>query len=162
MEIDGWMLMNWVKRSVVVLLFILNFRVIIPTLLFSQAVKENGENTDYNPRAAELVIQGAIFDLNNEFSKALIAYTEAFIYAPDSPSICNSIAKDYVFLGKLETALQMLQRSLKISPTYLETHQLLARIYQGQSKVELAEKEYLEILRRDPEKCEAHFNLEGV
>jgi len=162
MEIDDWMLMNCVKRSVFILLFMLNFSVIIPALLFSQSVKENGKNTDYNSRAAELVIQRAIFDLNGEYSNALIAYNEAFIYAPDSPSICNSIAKDYVYLGKLKTALQMLQRSLKIDPTYLESHQLLAKIYQGQSNVKLAEEEYLEILKLEPENVDAHFNLASV
>ena len=87
MEIDDWMLMNCLKRSVFILLFMLNFPVIIPVLLFSQNVKENGKNADYDPRAAELVIQGAIFDLNGEYSKALIAYNEAFIYAPDPPFI---------------------------------------------------------------------------
>ena len=156
------MLMCCVKRAVFILLFILTFSVITPALLFSQDVAGNDKNTDHDPRAAGLVIQGAVFDLNGEYSKALIAYNEAFIYAPDSPSICNSIAKDYVYLGKLETSLQMLQRSLKIDPNYLETHQLLAKIYQGQSNVELATEEYLEILRLDPQNVDAHFNLASL
>lgn len=120
------------------------------------------KESSHDPRAVELVIQGAIYDLQGEHSKALNAYNEALIYDPDSPSICHAIAKDYLMLGKLETAVQILQRGIRMDPEYLDNRELLAAVYHRQGDIGLAKNEYLEILRIDPRHVDAHLNLGAI
>jgi len=125
-------------------------------------MQEDEKELPHDPRAVELVIQGAVYDLKGEYSKALNAYNEALIYDPDSPSICHAIAKDYLMLGKIETAVQMLQRGIRIDPQYLDNRQLLAAVHHRQGNLELAKQEYLEILKVNPKHVDAHLNLGAI
>lgn len=129
---------------------------------YGYEVQDKKDSLTYDPKAVELVIQGAIYELQGEHNKALNVYNEALIYDPDSPSICHAIAKNYIMLGKVETALQILERGIRIDPHYLDNRQLLAAIYHRNGDTELAKKEYHEILKIDSTQVDAHLNLGAI
>jgi len=116
----------------------------------------------YHPKAADLVIQGTIFDLKHDYTKALLAFQEALLYDSTSVAIYNAIAKDYIYLGKIESALHVLKRGLKFDPNFFESHELLARIYHRTNKIDLAEKEYLTIIKLNSANVDAHLNLATI
>jgi len=124
--------------------------------------KAEKKDRDYHPKAADLVIQGAVYDLKGQYDQALNVYHEALIYDPNSASIYLAIAKDYILLGKAESALQMLQRSIELDPDFPDSHKLLAALYHRKNNLDLAEKEYNEILRLDPQNVDAHLNLAAI
>jgi tetratricopeptide (TPR) repeat protein len=79
---------------------------------------------EYNQRAAEYVIQGATYELQENHKSALIAYQEALLYDPTSASIYNAIAENFLRLGKQQSALEVLGRALHYEPNNLQTHEL--------------------------------------
>jgi len=112
-----------------------------------------------NPLAIDRFIDGVISDINQNFAAALLSYQEALLYDSTSSAIYLAIGKDYLRLGKTESALISLKRSLKLNPEEIETNELIAKIYMHQRKWKLAEKTNMEILSQDSSRVESYYNL---
>jgi tetratricopeptide (TPR) repeat protein len=66
-------------------------------------------------RAVDLFTEGALYDNDQNFAAALLSYNEALLYDWRSSALYRSIAKDYIMLGKEESA-SPLKRALNIDP----------------------------------------------
>lgn len=124
----------------------------------NQSVQER----PYHPKAADLVIQGSIHDLKGEHAEALLAYQEALLYDSTSASIYNAIAKDYLYLNKLESALQVLKKAIRVDPQFLESRELLATIYHRKGELDRAQRQYEAILAIDSTHVDAYLSLADV
>ena len=112
-----------------------------------------------NPLAINHFIDGVISDINQNFAAALLSYQEALLYDSTSSGIYLAIGKDYLRLGKTESALISLKRSLRLNPREIEARELIAKIYLHQRKWKLAEKTNMEILSQDSTRIESYYNL---
>lgn len=130
-------------------------------LFLTAAFPSDGQEKrhSYDPKVADLVIQGSIHELNGRHARALSAFNEALIYEPLSASISYAVAKQYIYLGKVETAIEVLSRALRIDHTYIKSHLLLAEIYHRKGKITQAEKHYLLAVQLDSTDFDANNNL---
>lgn len=112
-----------------------------------------------NPRAAELVIRGALAELQNDYRGALSAYQEALLYDTTSAALFNAIGEALLALGNMESAEQSFKRSLRLDSKFIPPHENLAIIYQRQGRNSAATQAYETILAIDPENASALFNL---
>lgn len=120
---------------------------------------QEGELEEPDPRAVNRYVDGVIHDLNQNYAAALLAYQEALLYDSTSSALYLAIGKDYLRLGKKESALVALRRCLNLDPKEVEAVELLSRIYIDQGELDLAEKSYKEILAQDPNRVDAYYNL---
>jgi len=123
------------------------------------SAQETGLNRGVDPKAADLVIQGSIFELNGQYDKALSAFNEALIFEPNAPSIYYAVSKQYILLGKVETAVEVLRRSLKQNDSFVESHFLLAEIYHRRGQISEAEQHYMAVVRLDSANIDATHSL---
>ncbi|MDZ7269859.1 MAG: tetratricopeptide repeat protein [candidate division KSB1 bacterium] len=136
----------------------------------TSATKKSGEKSvrrdrsmaAADPRAAELVIRGALAELQEDYAAALNAYQEAAVYDTASASLMNAIGEAYLALGNLPTAEQSFKRALRLDPTYIPARENLAHLYQRQGRSSAAAREYETILTFDPENAAALFNLAAL
>ncbi|MBN1780444.1 tetratricopeptide repeat protein [bacterium] len=102
-----------------------------------------------DPKAVGLFIDGLNHELNQNYAAALLMYQEATLYDSTSPTIYQNIGKNYLRLGKDESAMLALKRSLELDPGQIEVWDLLASIYARHGWWDLTEKAYLSIMARD-------------
>ena len=112
-----------------------------------------------NPRAINHFIDGVIFDLNQNYAAALLAYQEALLYDSSASTIYLAIAKDYLRLGKEESAIISLKKCLDWNPREIEALEIMAKIYVAQRKWNLAKETYREIVAKDSLQLNAYYSL---
>jgi len=112
-----------------------------------------------DPRAVDLFTEGALYDNDQNYAAALLSYNEALLYDWRSPTLYKSIAKDYILLGKGESAFLTLKRALNLDPRDVEARSLLAKLIAQQGNLEAAEAEYKTILSIDSTSMEAYYQL---
>jgi len=127
-----------------------------------KSVRHERSMAEADPRAAELVIRGALAELQDDYSAALNAYQEAAVYDTASASLMNAIGEAYLALANLPTAEQSFKRALRLDPAYIPPRENLAHLYQRQGKGIAAAREYEAILAIDPENASALFNLAAL
>jgi tetratricopeptide (TPR) repeat protein len=110
-------------------------------------------------RGVGLFIDGVIDDLNQNYASALLAYQEALLYDSTSAVIYLDIAKDYIRLGKDDSAVLSLKQCLHFDIKCNEARELLANIYVSQGELEEVEKAYTGILRYDSTRTDVLYNL---
>ena len=81
------------------------------------------------------------------------------LYDSTSPTIYLNIGKNYLRIGKEESALIALKRCVELSPGQLEAWNILATIYASKGWWDLVEKTYLSILERDSTDTETVLKL---
>jgi tetratricopeptide (TPR) repeat protein len=121
--------------------------------------RRSAQDKEPDPRALDLFIDGVIYDLDQNFGGALLSYNEALLYDWKSPTIYKNIGKDYIWLGKEESAFLMLKRALLLDPKDVETCSLIARLYAGRGNVAAAEREYQTVLSIDSTSMDACYQL---
>ena len=62
-------------------------------------------------RSIELFSDGVVYDLNHNYAAALLCYQEALLYDSTSSYLNLAIGRDYLALGKIESALIYLKKS---------------------------------------------------
>lgn len=119
--------------------------------------RESKQSPD--PRAVDLFTEGALYDNDHNFAAALLSYNEALLYDWRSPALYKSIARDYILLGKEESAFLILKRTLNLDPKDVEARGLMAKLIVQQGNLDAAEAEYRTILSIDSTSMEAYYQL---
>jgi tetratricopeptide (TPR) repeat protein len=110
-------------------------------------------------RAVDLFIDGVLYDNDQNFGAALLSYNEALLYDWKSPAIYRNIAKDYILMGKEESAFLILKRALNLDSKDVEVRGMIARLLAQQGNLRAAEREYRTILSLDSTSMEAYYQL---
>jgi len=115
-----------------------------------------------HPQAMNYFIDGVMHDLKENFSAALLSYQEALLYDSTSSTIYTAIAKDYLMLGKEESARRFLRRALDVDPQDLDSRDFLLKITMNRKEWDAAEQLCLEMLRIDPTRKDFLYFLAGI
>ena len=131
---------NWTSH----IFFCLTIFVIGITML--QGYKKSGilyaeEKNSYNSNAMMHFFEGIIYDLKREYARAILEYQDAAVYDSNVPIFYLSMAEDYFFLQKDESAAIMYEKYLELEPDDYEISMtLLRKIYLPKRKYQSAEK----------------------
>jgi len=117
---------------------------------------------EHHPQARSHFVDGVIYDLKENYSAALLSYQEALLYDSTSATIYTAIAKDYLMLGKEESARRFLQRAVAVDPTDLDSRDFLLKITMNRKEWDAAEQLCLDMLRIDPTRKDFHYFLAGI
>lgn len=112
-----------------------------------------------DPRAMDLFLEGLVWELKQNPAAALLAYQEALLYDPQAVTIYKRIGKNYLWMGKTESAFRVFQHALGLNPKDVETHLLIAQIDMEQGDWISAEKALHTILSIDSTHFEAEYQL---
>ncbi len=124
--------------------------------LYSPNAKPQSE---MDPRAIEHFVDGVIHDLNENYTAALLSYQEALLYDSSALELYLAIGKDYLQLGKGESALRSLQKCVALDPFEMEARDLISKIYMTQRKWDLAEEMLYETLALDSTRLDSYYDL---
>lgn len=113
----------------------------------------------YEPKALEHFIRGCTYELTEDYTNALLEFSEALLFDSSSATIYNKIAENYIRFKKLESAQQILQSAIRRFPQNIESHELLAAIYYSRRDFKSAEQIYRRIVAIDPKNIESRFTL---
>ena len=105
-----------------------------------------------DPRAVDLFVDGVVYETAQNNAAALLSYQEALLYDSTSCDIYRAIAKNYLWLGKHESALRSLNECLKLNPKDRKAKELKAQMHASKRNWPLVEKIYSEILKEDQQK----------
>jgi len=94
--------------------------------------------------------QGMFFELENKHENALIEFYQALLYDSTSATIYNRIAENHMSLGRYESALRYLQKSLKLKAEEPETIRLIADCHYRLKDDEKAIDNLQQVLEIDP------------
>ena len=94
-----------------------------------QLQKAPAGNSDQKFKARDHFTAGIFYQLDNQHERALIEFYEALLYDSSSYTIYNRIADNHMSLGRYESALRYLQKSLTVRTDIPETYRLLADCY---------------------------------
>jgi tetratricopeptide (TPR) repeat protein len=108
-------------------------------------IQKPGENQELS---LDHYLQGTMLDQKGDYAKAILEYQDALKYKED-PAIYHSIAKDYAYLNKYETAIQMAREAVRMDPSNRVYHETLGEIYVNVRDLDNAIKQYQEITRID-------------
>jgi tetratricopeptide (TPR) repeat protein len=112
-----------------------------------------------NPRAVELFMDGILYDQQQNFAAGLLSYNEALLYDTTSATLYLAIGRDYLLLGRDESALISLAKAARKDSRNVEVRSLLARAYLNLGQWYMAEKTYRSILALDSTNVDAYTNL---
>jgi len=112
-----------------------------------------------DPKAIELFMDGVLYDQDQNFAAGLLSYHEAALYDTTSPTLYLAIGRDYLLMGREESALVNLEKCIRKDPRNLEARSLAARVYLNQGRWNRAEKAYAEIVALDSTDTDALYNL---
>lgn len=113
-----------------------------------QTVPEQEQHKTH-PRAVRLFVDALDYELNKNYPAALLMYQEALLYDSSSATIYFNIAKNYLRLGKDESAVLALKHCIDLDADYMDAWDMLASIYAGQGWWDLVEKTYVSMIARD-------------
>lgn len=92
-----------------------------------QQVYHQTENDHrHEMKARDHFSTGMFFELENKHENALIEYYQALLYDSSSSTIYNRIAENHMALGRYESALRYLQKSMRLDSNEPETIRLIA------------------------------------
>ena len=122
--------------------------------------EETIESSDFGDedKASEYFINGAMFDLKNQYSDAINEYNKALKLDPQS-GVHYALGLDYFRLNKLAAALKHAQAAVGLDSTNLDYQGFLAQIYFSAMKFDSAETVYQKILTLDSLNYTAFYNL---
>ena len=108
----------------------------------------------------------ATFDRNRDYRSPLTIWTDTLRKRPLNPRVYNNLANALEKQGKLEQAVELYHKSLRLLPDSKEPKYNLARLHNSrgvalekEKKVDDAIAQYREALRLRPDYYAAHYNL---
>ncbi len=113
-------------------------------------------------RAVDRFVDGVISDINENYGAALLSYQEALLYDSTSASLYLAMARDYIRLGREESALVSLDRCLRLDRNNLEAMEILSQIYLAQKQWDRAESVFRDMLAIDSSYVEAYYHLANI
>jgi tetratricopeptide (TPR) repeat protein len=108
------------------------------------------DNSDQQFKARDHFTAGIFYQLDNQHERALIEFYEALLYDSTSYTIYNRIADNHMSLGRYESALRYLQKSLTVRTDVPETYRLLADCYHRLQDDQNAIANLKKVLALDP------------
>ena len=114
---------------------------------------------EIDPRAVEHFVDGVFFDQREDFSAALLSYQEAQLYDSTSSAIPLAIGRSYLRLGKIESGIVSLQKTLKLDPKETAAWELLAQVYVSRKEWNSAEDAFRNVVRLDSNRVDPYYNL---
>ena len=125
----------------------------------SQRQLTRPEKMEPDPRAVDHFVDGVMYDGEENFPAAMLAYHEALVYDPNAADLYLALGRDYFRVGKDETAYFLLKRVQELAPEELEALELLGRIYINWRHYSLAEGTFHSIIKEDSTYLNAYYNL---
>lgn len=108
------------------------------------------------------VFRGALFETMGDPASALIEYQEALLYDSTSSSIYQAVGENYLRLGKVASAIRMLERAVELDTGNTEALRLLSDLYQRSRDYDRVEWALRLLLRREPDDPDVLRNLAGL
>jgi len=128
---------------------------LLPALIFigcgkRQVYKQPEVSPAQELKARDHFTQGMFYELENKHENALIEFYQALLYDSTSSTVYNRIAENHMSLGRYESALRYLQKSLKLQPKEPETIRLIADCHYRLKDDEKAIDNLQHVLELDP------------
>jgi tetratricopeptide (TPR) repeat protein len=105
---------------------------------------------DQRLKARDHFTAGLFYQLENNHEDALVEFYQVLLYDSVSTEIYNRIAENHMALGRYESALRYLQKSLGQKPAEPETSRLIAECYYRLKDDEKAVLNLNKVLNLDP------------
>jgi tetratricopeptide (TPR) repeat protein len=115
-----------------------------------QVYKSVEVSNTHELKARDHFTQGMFFELDNKHENALIEFYQALLYDSSSSTIYNRIAENHMSLGRYESALRYLQKSLKLLAEEPETIRLIADCHYRLKDDDKAIDNLQQVLEIDP------------
>jgi len=115
-----------------------------------QVYKSAEVSRTHEIKARDHFTQGMFYELENKHENALIEFYQALLYDSTSSTVYNRIAENHMSLGRYESALRYLQKSLKLQPDEPETIRLIADCHYRLKDDEKAIDNLRRVLEIDP------------
>ncbi len=109
-------------------------------------------------KALEHFIQGSVYDMKDEYAKAILEYQDALRLQED-PAIYHALAKDYLRLGKHALAARMAEKSVERDPENVYYRETLADVYIAAFEIDRSIEQYEAIVRLDSNSVNVWYNL---
>ncbi len=104
-------------------------------------------------------LEGALYDFQNQYEKALIEYYQALLYDSTSAQILKAIARDLMRLQRYDSAVEYLKKSYKLNPEDPETLNFLGEAYYNDKKYKKSLHYYKQLFKLDPYNQSVQNNL---
>lgn len=95
--------------------------------------------------------QGLVYDSEARIEDAVKEYSSSIEYDNTQPNVYLRLGIDYIILGEYSKALDPLKFAKKFNSEDTKPRVLLALVYANLKKIDLAQKEYEEIIKAKPE-----------
>jgi tetratricopeptide (TPR) repeat protein len=112
--------------------------------------KKDTISESYKLKARDHFTTGMFYQLDAQYDKALIEFYEALLYDSTSYAIYNRIAENHMSLGRYESALRYLKKSLAINAHDAETYRFSADCHHRLKNDSLAIENLDKVLTLDP------------
>jgi len=125
--------------------------------LWDKAITEFNKalaNVLYATPASALYNMGRAYYQKGNYRMALTKYNEAMINGPNIiplPLIEKDMGVASLGLGEIDSAIKHFKKSLKLVPTFVESHYWLGQCYIKQGNVQEATEEFRTVIRTAPE-----------
>jgi tetratricopeptide (TPR) repeat protein len=121
-------------------------------------IRDHKQDEMLHDRALQHFIEGTALDAKGAYAEAILEYQEALQAEPNA-AIYFAISKDYLLLNKINRAAEFANESVQLEPQNIEYHENLGTIYFNASRVDLAIREYEEIVKIDSNNTAGWFTL---
>ncbi len=126
----------------------------------SRMKKSSAENPDpLDSKAYQHYFDGALFDFQDDYEKALIEYYQALLYDSSSAQIRKAIARNLMRLQYYESAAEYLKKVVGMDPKDKEALNYLAESYYNLQNYSAAIEYYNRLLKLDPYNTTVQNNL---
>jgi tetratricopeptide (TPR) repeat protein len=126
----------------------------------SLAAKGQGTNeSGGNMEAMDHFIRGVVADKMEDYYRAIFEYQEALDADSMSPTIYVALAQDYVLLGKVSQAMELLDKALEINPNHKSALELQAGLLLNAQKWSEALPLYERLAKLDTTEVEYPYQL---
>lgn len=143
--------------------------VIVILLIFAgcsateQSVRQNSHRVNYSDKnlkskALDHFVNGSVAEANEDYATAIIEYIEALNY-DTTAGIYYAIAKNYLYLNKLSSALKYSKLSIELNPDEIEYYDLLSNIFYSAHQPDSAITALEKILQIDSTNVETYYKL---
>jgi len=113
-------------------------------------------------RALECFIDGVMYDIDQNYPAALLAYQEALLYDSTSSEIYFSVGRDYFMMGKVESAEIFFKKALRLDPSNGDVKRFLAEVYLRSGRLAMAENIFKDMLKSDSTRVDLYFDLAQI
>ncbi|GAB4367938.1 MAG: tetratricopeptide repeat protein [Calditrichia bacterium] len=114
---------------------------------------------DRSRKAYNHFLEGALFDFQDQYDRALIEYYQALLYDSSSAQILKAIARDLMRLQYYESAIITLKQAHKKNPEDLEILNYLGEAYYNLKDFQQSVKYFELLLDKDPYNTAIQNNL---